>query len=169
MRILAVWMGAVVGCMGVRSPDAARTPKESIFSCESGTQTTDPERTERYRLLPGTDVMLCLDAQGIPDGSHVERWGDITAAEGTWKGGKRDGVWTTWRSDGAFQSSATFEEGIERGLIVTVGSDGLLTEIEMDNGIAISIRTKGEASPMPEWESGARVLGTRYTTPLSGG
>lgn len=161
MRIAAVWLATIMGCMGLFSQESP----EEAFRCE-GTSEDDPVKIEPYRQLPGTTVLVCLDEAGKPDGSHLERWGSSVAAEGSWKDGLKHGQWVTWRRDGAFQSSATWRDGKEEGPLLVASEDGLLLEIEMKDGSAQSLIVSPEAKPMPEWDGERRVLGERYAQPL---
>lgn len=161
MRTMLTWMMAIAGCAGLFSPGDDRGVMGG-FLCE-GEQVSDPTQVAPHRLFPQTDVLICLDASGMPQGSHIERLGESTLAEGIWRDGRREGVWTIWRPDGAFYSSTTWKNGKEHGPLVVASEDGVLVEIEMEEGAAISFQTNTTGRPMPEWEAGEKVSGTKYT------
>jgi hypothetical protein len=163
VRTMVLWLAAIAGCAGLLSPSAP--PAE--VSCPTGAQVRDPETVAPWRVLPDTEVSVCLGTDGQPDGPHVETWPDAVAspglaAEGLWMAGRRHGPWTTWWPDGAFRSQVTWERGVEQGLRLELSEDGRLIEIEMEAGQAISLRTRPRGSPMPEWDGSERTEGTRH-------
>jgi hypothetical protein len=163
VRTMVLWLAAALGCAGVLSPSGP--PGE--ISCSQGEAMRDPETVAPWRVLTDTEVSVCLGADGLPDGPHVETWPDAVAspglaAEGLWVAGQRHGVWTTWWPDGAFRSQATWDRGKEHGSRVELGEDGRLIEIQMEDGQAMSLRTKPRGSPMPQWDGSKRAEGTRH-------
>lgn len=146
------------------SPVEASSAAPAGFECPTGsTWTVDPPGRGELRAIPGTEVHTCRDAQGRPVGPHVERWpGGGTACVGSWANGARDGVWLAWRPDGAFRSQVTWRDGVQDGPRREVGRAGRIVEITMEAGLAQGFLTLPSDAPMPEWDGGRRVEGTRY-------
>jgi hypothetical protein len=134
------------------------------IACPPGsTPTVDAPEEESPRALAGTEVHTCRDPEGRPVGPHLERWPDGgTACLGAWVDGERDGIWLTWHPDGAFRSQITWEAGQQHGPRREVGLEGRVVEIAMEEGVAHGLVTLAPEAPMPEWEAGRRVDGTRY-------
>lgn len=141
-------------------------PAPPGFACPAGaTWVHDPPGQGIARSFPDTDADGCRDDQGRPTGPHLERWpaGGV-AVEGAWADGARDGVWTTWYPDGAFRSQVSWKAGRQDGPRREVGRDGRVVEIGMVADVATGLFTLAPGAPMPEWEGGRKVDGTRYRT-----
>jgi hypothetical protein len=167
------WFVLIAGCTGAAKPDvgAPVAAAPEAFGCPDGTTlTVEPPGTGIARTVPDTEVQTCRDPAGNLVGPQLERWtGGGVAAEGAWAAGTRDGVWTTWFPDGAFRSRTSWRAGVQHGPRLEIAWDGRIVEIEMIDGRADGIRSLAAGSPMPEWEGGARVEGTRYRGHLGSG
>lgn len=163
------WVGLwIAGCAGVGGPvpvvGGAPGPAGGELRCPDGATATSFAPGEgEHRLLDDTEVRTCVDAGGRPSGPHVERWSEgRIAVEGAWKDGLRDGAWTRWHPDGAFHSQVTWEAGRQHGERLEVGKDGRVVRIRMEGGAASELAALDAGAPMPEWEGGERIQGTRY-------
>jgi hypothetical protein len=164
--VIRWWVGLwIAGCAGVGAPPlVSGGSPSSAPQCPEGTSlVVAPPGDGEHRVAPDTEVQTCVDDAGRPSGGHLERWpGGGVAVEGAWKDGLRDGTWTRWYADGAFRSQVSYTAGQQHGERLELGRDGRIVRIEMEGGAASELRALQENAPMPEWEGGERIEGTRY-------
>ncbi|MEQ1570056.1 MAG: hypothetical protein ABMA64_30765 [Myxococcota bacterium] len=153
------------GCAGWLALACAGFGRSGPEGCPSGTTRVEsPAGRGDDRWVEDTSLAVCTGADGARTGPQLERYATgAIAAEGHWVDGARDGAWTRWTPEGAFDGRATFRAGVEHGPRWEVDRSGVVTEITLDQGLATGWRALDPDTPMPEWDGDTRVEGTRYS------
>ena len=166
---MRVWWAcvAVAGC-GVLTDGIVVADDPRALRCEAGQPVTIPTATEsEARWAEGSEVRRCVDEEGVAHGKHVEVYdGNAVAVLGEWNTGQRTGTWLRWRVDGAFDGQAVWLDGTIQSERI-VGSDGMVSELTYQDGVATSWATLSKATEMPEWNEGSQGTGVRHLEPLS--